>query len=125
MLIKKDQRARRSRQTRARIAMQRVARLTVYRSNLHIYASVISDDGAKVLATASTAEAEVRKALAGDAKTAGKGGNVAAAAIIGKRIAEKAKAAGIDKVAFDRAGFAYHGRVKALAEAAREAGLQF
>jgi large subunit ribosomal protein L18 len=125
MLIKKDQRARRSRQTRARIATQRVARLTVYRSNLHIYASVISDDGAKVLATASTAEAEVRKALAGDAKTAGKGGNVAAAAIIGKRIAEKAKAAGIDKVAFDRAGFAYHGRVKALAEAAREAGLQF
>jgi large subunit ribosomal protein L18 len=125
MLTKKDQRARRSRQTRARIATQRVARLTVYRSNLHIYASVISDDGAKVLATASTAEAEVRKALVGDAKTAGKGGNVAAAAIIGKRIAEKAKAAGIDKVAFDRAGFAYHGRVKALAEAAREAGLQF
>jgi large subunit ribosomal protein L18 len=125
MLNKKDQRVRRSRQTRARIATQRVARLTVYRSNLHIYASVISDDGAKVLATASTAEAEVRKALAGDAKTAGKGGNVAAAAIIGKRIAEKAKAAGIDKVAFDRAGFAYHGRVKALAEAAREAGLQF
>jgi large subunit ribosomal protein L18 len=125
MLTKKDQRTRRSRQTRARIATQRVARLTVYRSNLHIYASVISDDGAKVLATASTAEAEVRKALAGDAKTAGKGGNVAAAAIIGKRIAEKAKAAGIDKVAFDRAGFAYHGRVKALAEAAREAGLQF
>ena len=125
MLNKKDQRLRRSRQTRVRIATQRVARLTVYRSNLHIYASVISDDGAKVLATASTAEAEVRKALAGDAKTAGKGGNVAAAAIIGKRIAEKAKAAGIDKVAFDRAGFAYHGRVKALAEAAREAGLQF
>jgi large subunit ribosomal protein L18 len=125
MLNKKDQRLRRSRQTRVRIATQRVARLTVYRSNLHIYASVISDDGAKVLATASTAEAEMRKALAGDAKTAGKGGNVAAAAIIGRRIAEKAKAAGIDKVAFDRAGFAYHGRVKALAEAAREAGLQF
>jgi large subunit ribosomal protein L18 len=125
MLNKKDQRLRRSRQTRVRIATQCVARLTVYRSNLHIYASVISDDGAKVLATASTAEAEMRKALAGDAKTAGKGGNVAAAAIIGRRIAEKAKAAGIDKVAFDRAGFAYHGRVKALAEAAREAGLQF
>jgi large subunit ribosomal protein L18 len=125
MLNKKDQRVRRSRQTRARIATQRVARLMVYRSNLHIYASVISDDGTKVLATASTAEAEVRKSLAGDAKTAGRGGNVAAAAIIGKRIAEKAKAAGIDKVAFDRAGFAYHGRVKALAEAAREAGLQF
>ncbi len=124
-LNKKDQRVRRSRQTRARIAVQRVARLSVYRTNLHIYASVISDDGSKVLASASTAEADVRKELAGDSKTVGKGGNVAAAAIIGKRIAEKAKAAGIDKVAFDRAGFAYHGRVKALAEAAREAGLQF
>ena len=125
MLNKKDQRVRRSRQTRTRIAIQRVARLTVFRTNLHIYASVISDDGQTVLASASTTEAEVRKELAGDSKTAGKGGNVAAAAIIGKRIAEKAKAAGIDKVAFDRAGFAYHGRVKALAEAAREAGLQF
>ena len=125
MLTKKSQRIRRSRQTRARIAVQRVARLTVYRTNLHIYASVISDDGAKILASASTAEADIRKELAGDSKTAGKGGNVAAAAMIGKRIAEKAKAAGIEKVAFDRAGFAYHGRVKALAEAAREAGLQF
>ena len=124
-LNKKDQRVRRSRQTRARIAVQRVARLSVYRTNLHIYASVISDDGATVLASASTAEADVRKELAGESKTAGKGGNVVAAAIIGKRIAEKAKAAGIDKVAFDRAGFAYHGRVKALAEAAREAGLHF
>ncbi len=124
-LNKKDQRVRRSRQTRARIAVQRVARLTVYRTNQHIYASVISDDGAKVLASASTAEADVRKELAGESKTSGKGGNVSAASIIGKRIAEKAKAAGIDKVAFDRAGFAYHGRVKALAEAAREAGLQF
>jgi large subunit ribosomal protein L18 len=121
MLNKKDQRIRRSRQTRVRIAMQRSARLTVFRSNLHIYATVISDDGARVVATASTAEAEVRKELG----AAGKGGNVAAAALIGKRIAEKAKAAGVDKVAFDRAGFAYHGRVKALAEAAREAGLQF
>jgi large subunit ribosomal protein L18 len=124
-LNKKDQRVRRSRQTRARIAVQRVARLSVYRTNLHIYASVISDDGSKVLASASTAEADVRKELAGESKVSGKGGNVAAAVIIGKRIAEKAKAAGIDKVAFDRAGFAYHGRVKALAEAAREAGLQF
>jgi large subunit ribosomal protein L18 len=124
-LNRKDQRIRRSRQTRARIAVQRVARLTVFRTNLHIYASVISDDGQTVLASASTAEAEVRKELAGDSKVAGKGGNVSAASIIGKRIAEKAKAAGIDKVAFDRAGFAYHGRVKALAEAAREAGLQF
>ena len=125
MLNKKDQRIRRSRQTRARIAVQRVARLTVYRTNLHIYASVISDDGARVLATASTAEPAVRKEMTSDGKLRGKGGNVAAAAIIGKRIAEKAKAAGIDRVAFDRAGFAYHGRVKALAEAAREAGLQF
>ena len=124
-LNKKDQRVRRSRQTRARIAVQRVARLAVYRTNLHIYASVISDDGSKVLASASTAESEIRKELAGDAKTSGKGGNVAAASIIGKRIAEKAKAAGIERVAFDRSGFAYHGRVKALAEAAREAGLQF
>ncbi len=124
-LNRKDQRIRRSRQTRARIAVQRVARLTVFRTNLHIYASVISDDGQKVLVSASTAEAEVRKELAGESKVSGKGGNVSAASIIGKRIAEKAKAAGIDKVAFDRAGFAYHGRVKALAEAAREAGLQF
>ena len=120
-LNKKDQRVRRSRQTRARIAVQRVARLSVYRTNLHIYASAISDDGSKVLASASTAEADIRKELG----AAGKGGNVAAATVIGKRIAEKAKAAGIDKVAFDRAGFAYHGRIKALADAAREAGLQF
>jgi large subunit ribosomal protein L18 len=105
--------------------VQRVARLTVYRSNLHIYASVISDDGSKVLASASTLEADVRKEVAGDSKVAGRGGNVAAAAIVGKRIAEKAKAAGIERVAFDRAGFAYHGRIKALADAAREAGLQF
>src|SRR6187455_389478 len=125
MLNKTDQRLRRSKQTRVRIALQRVARLTVHRSNLHIYASVISDDGSKVLASASTAEADVRKELAGDDKKAGKGANVAAATLIGKRIAEKAKAAGIERVAFDRAGFAYHGRVKALAEAAREAGLQF
>jgi large subunit ribosomal protein L18 len=124
-LNKKDQRIRRSRQTRVRIATQRVARLTVHRTNLHIYASVISDDGTKVLASASTAEADVRKELAAGSKVAGKGANVAAATMIGKRIAEKAKAAGIEKVAFDRAGFAYHGRVKALAEAAREAGLQF
>ena len=121
MLTKKEQRLRRSRQTRIRIATQGVARLTVNRTNLHIYASVISGDGAKVLACASTAEAEVRKELG----ASGKGANVAAAQAIGKRIAEKAKAAGVEKVAFDRAGFAYHGRVKALADAAREAGLQF
>jgi len=121
MLSKKEQRLRRARQTRIRIANQGVARLTVNRTNLHIYATVISGDGGKVIATASTAEAEVRKELG----AVGKGGNVAAAQIIGKRVAEKAKAAGVEKVAFDRAGFAYHGRVKALADAAREAGLQF
>jgi large subunit ribosomal protein L18 len=121
MLTKKAQRLRRSRQTRIRIATQGVARLTVNRTNLHIYATVISDDGTKVIATASTVEADVRGSLGG----AGKGGNTAAATAVGKRIAEKAKAAGIDKVAFDRSGFAYHGRIKALAEAAREAGLQF
>jgi large subunit ribosomal protein L18 len=121
MLTKKAQRLRRSRQTRIRIATQGVARLTVNRTNLHIYAAVISDDGTKVIASASTAEPEVRTSLGGS----GKGGNAAAATLIGKRIAEKAKAAGVEKVAFDRAGFAYHGRVKALADAAREAGLQF
>ena len=121
MLNKKEQRLRRARQTRIRIAQQGVARLTVNRTNLHIYASVISGDCSKVLASASTAEAEIRSSLGGS----GKGGNTAAAQVIGKRIAEKAKAAGVEKVAFDRAGFAYHGRVKALADAAREAGLQF
>jgi len=126
MLTKKDQRSRRAQQTRRRIALQSVARLTVHRTNLHIYASVVSDDGKRVLASASTLEADVRKELGGDGKAAaGKGSNVAAASVVGKRIAEKAKAAGVERVAFDRAGFAYHGRVKALAEAAREAGLQF
>ncbi|MBK1686252.1 50S ribosomal protein L18 [Rubrivivax gelatinosus] len=120
MMTKKEQRLRRSRQTRLRIAQQGVARLSVFRSNLHIYASVFSEDGSKILVSASTAEKEVREQLG-----AGKGGDTEAAALIGKRIAEKAKAAGVEKVAFDRAGFAYHGRVKALAEAAREAGLQF
>jgi large subunit ribosomal protein L18 len=121
MLTKKEQRLRRAKQTRIRIAKQGIARLTVNRTNLHIYASLISDDGSKVLATASTAEADLRKELG----ASGKGATVAAAQQVGKRIAEKAKAAGVEKVAFDRAGFAYHGRVKALAEAAREAGLQF
>ena len=120
-LTKKEQRLRRSRQTRVRIAQQGTVRLAVHRSNLHIYASIVSGDGSQVLASASTAEKEVRAELGGD----GKGGNTAAATIIGKRITEKAKAAGIEKVAFDRSGFAYHGRVKALADAAREAGLQF
>jgi large subunit ribosomal protein L18 len=128
-LNKKDQRLRRARQTRVRIATHiagpsaegRNARLAVHRTNLHIYASILSVDGGKVLASASTVEKAVREELG----KAGKGGNTAAATLIGKRIAEKAKAAGIEKVAFDRSGFAYHGRVKALAEAAREAGLQF
>ena len=121
MLTKKQQRLRRSRQTRIRILQQGVARLTVFRSNQHVFASVISDDGLRVLAAASTVEKDVREQLG----AAGKGASTAAATLIGKRIAEKARAAGIDKVAFDRSGFAYHGRVKALAEAAREAGLQF
>jgi large subunit ribosomal protein L18 len=124
-LNKRDQRLRRARQTRVRIATNiasnGAARLSVHRTNLHIYASVLSADGGKVLASASTAEKAVREELG----KPGKGGNTAAAALIGKRIAEKAKAAGIQQVAFDRSGFAYHGRVKALAEAAREAGLQF
>ncbi len=121
MLTKKEQRLRRARQTRIRIATQGVARLMVNRTNLHIYASVVSGDGTQVLASASTVEADFRTSTGGS----GKGGNTAAAQEIGKRIAEKAKAAGVEKVAFDRSGFAYHGRVKALADAAREAGLQF
>jgi large subunit ribosomal protein L18 len=122
MIDKKETRLRRARATRARIALQKANRLTVFRSNLHIYASVISPDGGTILAAASTQEPEVRAQLAG---TNGKGGNVAAARLVGERIAAKAKAAGIEAVAFDRSGFLYHGRVKALAEAAREAGLKF
>ena len=121
MLNKKEQRLRRTRQTRIRIKMQGVPRLSVNRTNLHMYAALISACGGKVLASASTNEADMRTELG----AVGKGGNVSAAAMIGKRIAEKAKAVGVEKVAFDRAGYAYHGRVKALAEAAREAGLQF
>ena len=115
---KKVARLRRARKTRARIADLKMVRLCVFRSNSHIYAQVISAEGDKVLASASTVEAEVRGSLKS-------GGNVEAATLVGKRIAEKAKAAGIEKVAFDRSGFQYHGRVKALAEAARENGLSF
>ena len=122
MIDKKESRLRRARATRARISLQKVNRLTVSRTNTHIYASVISADGARVLATASTVEAEVRNQLA---STKGKGGNVSAAKLVGERIAQRAKAAGIEQVAFDRAGFRYHGRVQALAEAARDAGLKF
>ena len=95
--------------------------MSVHRTNLHIYASLISPD-AKVLVSASTLEVDVRTELAGKS---GKGGNAAAAALVGKRVAEKALKAGITEVAFDRSGFCYHGRVKALAEAARGAGLKF
>jgi large subunit ribosomal protein L18 len=115
---KKQARTRRARQTRIRIGEQRATRLTVSRSNCHIYAQIIAPTGDKVLASASTLEADVRKDLPN-------GGNKAAAALVGKRIAEKAKALGIEAVAFDRAGFRFHGRVKALADAAREGGLKF
>ena len=118
MVEKNTARLRRARSTRAKIAELKAVRLTVYRSNGHIYAQVIDATGSKVLASASTAEQEVRAAMPN-------GGNVAAAVAIGKRIAERAKKAGVEKVAFDRAGYQYHGRVKALAEAAREAGLKF
>jgi large subunit ribosomal protein L18 len=119
---KKQSRARRARKTRILIAERAIHRLAVHRTNLHIYAQVFSECGTKVLASASTVEAEVRTQLADQS---GKGGNVAAATLIGQRIAERAKAAGVESVAFDRSGFRYHGRVKALADAAREAGLKF
>ena len=115
---KKQARARRARKTRVRIAIQLATRLVVNRSNCHIYAQIIGPTGDRVLASASTVEADVRK----DVKN---GGNTAAATAVGKRIASKAKALGIETVAFDRAGFRFHGRVKALAEAAREGGLKF
>jgi len=115
---KKDSRLRRARQTRVRIAIQRAARLVVSRSNCHIYAQIIAPSGDKVLASASTLEADVRKDVPN-------GGNKAAAVVVGKRIAERAKALGIETVAFDRSGYRYHGRVQALADAARENGLKF
>ena len=118
MINKKETRLRRSRKTRAKIAEMKAVRLSVFRSNCHIYAQVISGCGSKVLAAASTVEAEVRAQVSN-------GGNKAAAEVVGKLIAERAKAAGIEAVAFDRSGFQYHGRVKALAEAAREGGLKF
>ena len=118
MIDKKQSRIRRAAKTRAIIARLKAVRLTVNRTNTHIYAQVIDATGQKVLAAASTAEKELRATLKS-------GATAAAAAEVGKRIAERAKAAGVSDVAFDRAGFAYHGRVKALAEAAREAGLKF
>ena len=117
-LDKKQSRLRRARKARAKITELAVNRLSIHRTPRHIYAQVIGPDGGTVLAAASTLETEVRKGVKS-------GGNVEAAAIVGARIAEKAKAAGIDSVAFDRSGFRYHGRVKALADAAREAGLKF
>jgi large subunit ribosomal protein L18 len=115
---KNQARVRRSRKTRLRIALQGATRLVVSRSNLHIYAQLIAPTGDKVLASASTLEAEVRKDLKN-------GGNKAAAAIVGKRIADRAKVLGIEAVAFDRSGYRYHGRVQALADAARKNGLKF
>lgn len=115
---KKTTRLRRARRSRAKIAELRAHRLSVHRTPRHIYAQIIEPEGGTVLVAASTLEKDVRKSIKAS-------GNVAAAGEIGKRIAEKAKAAGITKVAFDRSGFRYHGRVKALADAAREGGLEF
>jgi len=115
---KNQARLRRARQTRLKIREVGSVRLTVHRTNSHIYAQVTSSAGDRVLATASTAEKEVRSQLKS-------GGNRKAAELIGARIAQKAKAAGIESVAFDRAGYRSHGRVKALAEAARAGGLKF
>lgn len=111
-------RLRRARQTRLKIAEVGAARLTVHRTNAHIYAQITSPSGDKVLATASSLEKDLR----GQLKT---GGNRTAAEAVGQRIAAKAKQAGIESVAFDRAGYRYHGRVKALADAARAGGLKF
>jgi large subunit ribosomal protein L18 len=117
MIDKNAGRLRRAKQTRHKIRQLAATRLAVHRTNAHIYAQVCSADG-KVLASASTVEKEVRGKIA-------KGGNKAAATAVGKRIAEKARSLGIQAVAFDRSGYKYHGRIKALAEAAREAGLKF
>ncbi|HAI76886.1 MAG TPA: 50S ribosomal protein L18 [Microscillaceae bacterium] len=115
---KRDSRLRRARKTRLKIAQLGVKRLVVYKSNCHIYAQVIDETGSKILASASTLSKDI-------AATVTNGGNVDAAKIVGKAIAEKAIALGVKEVAFDRAGFYYHGRVKALADSAREAGLVF
>jgi large subunit ribosomal protein L18 len=117
-LDSKQRRQRRAIKVRLHIRDLGVARLTVHRTPRHIYAQVFDASGAKVLATASTVQEKVAKGLKGT-------GNVEAAKAVGTAIAEAAKAAGITRVAFDRAGFMYHGRVKALADAAREAGLEF
>jgi len=118
MSEKKTSRMRRGVRTRSRISRDRINRMSIFRTPRHIYAQIIDPTGGRVLASASSLEAEVRADLK-------HGGNIAAAAVVGKRIAEKAIAVGVDSVAFDRSGFRYHGRVKALAEAAREGGLKF
>lgn len=111
-------RRRRAQKIRQRVTRLQMGRLCVHRTPRHIYAQVIDASGRKVLASASTLEPDVRKLI-------GNGGNIAAASLIGKRIAEKARDASVTQVAFDRSGFKYHGRIKALAEAAREHGLTF
>jgi large subunit ribosomal protein L18 len=117
-LQKKDRRQRRAVRTRAKIRELGVFRLTVHRTPQHIYAQLFDSAGASVIAAASTVQQDVAKGLKST-------GNIEAAKAVGRAIAERAKAKGISKVAFDRAGFMYHGRIKALAEAAREAGLEF
>lgn len=116
MSDKKQTRLRRARRARAKIRELGATRLTIHRSPRHIYAQLISGDGARVLASASTLDKDLRN---------GKTGNAEAAKAVGALIAERAKSAGITQVAFDRSGFKYHGRVKALADAAREGGLEF
>ncbi|NOQ89934.1 MAG: 50S ribosomal protein L18 [Gammaproteobacteria bacterium] len=118
MISKRTNRMRRAKKTRAKISELGAYRLTIHRTPRHIYAQVVTPDGSKVIAAAST----VQKAVAGDTKYTG---NAEAASLVGKAIAEQSKSAGITSVAFDRSGFRYHGRVKALAEAAREGGLEF
>ncbi len=118
IITKKQRRLRRATRTRAHIRDLSMARLTVHRTPKHIYAQVTDAAGAKVIAAASTTQKAVREGL----KTTG---NVDAAKAVGRAIATRAKAAGVSKVAFDRSGFQFHGRVKALADAAREAGLEF
>lgn len=115
---KKEMRLRRARRGRARLRELGAVRLCVHRTPRHIYAQLIEPDGSRVLASASTLQPDVRSEV-------GSGGNSAAAVAVGKRIAERARELGLTRVAFDRSGFRYHGRVKALAEAAREGGLQF
>ncbi len=114
---KKQSRLRRARRTRAKISELGVYRLCIHRTPRHTYAQVISPDGGKVVASASTLESDVKSGLKST-------GNIEAAEKIGQLIAERAKASGVEQVAFDRSGFQYHGRVKALADAARESGLQ-